>query len=240
MSDLLFREGTQDRDIWMTVFDCDEYGLRGMTLTAEDVVLDIGAHIGSFTYAALNRGAGRVFAVEADAGNAGVFRHNLHTVCDASCRAHLINGAAWRSDVPPGQLLYFANVGANTGGGNVLGESGAGVRAFSFDSLVRFAASSSASGRVKLCKIDCEGSEWPILLTSQCLHLVDELVGEYHVITNLDAWPQAKISPWTKYDADTMRWILGNAGFDYTIRPTSGEWEQGQLGLFSATRPHGV
>ena len=34
---------------------------------------------------------------------------------------------------------------------------------------------------VSLVKLDCEGSEWPILLTSQMLHLVDSLCGEYHL-----------------------------------------------------------
>jgi hypothetical protein len=31
-------------------------------------------------------------------------------------------------------------------------------------------------------KIDCEGAEWPILLTSKKLHLIEGIVGEFHEI----------------------------------------------------------
>jgi len=34
--------------------------------------------------------------------------------------------------------------------------------------------------RVRLLKIDCEGSEFPILYTSKMLEYVDEIVGELH------------------------------------------------------------
>ena len=35
---------------------------------------------------------------------------------------------------------------------------------------------------MRLLKLDCEGAEWPILLTSRRLHLIDEIVGEFHEI----------------------------------------------------------
>jgi len=36
--------------------------------------------------------------------------------------------------------------------------------------------------QVRLLKLDCEGAEWPILLTSQRLGLIREICGEFHEI----------------------------------------------------------
>ena len=33
---------------------------------------------------------------------------------------------------------------------------------------------------VGLLKLDCEGSEWPILATSRLLHKVERIAGEFH------------------------------------------------------------
>jgi len=38
----------------------------------------------------------------------------------------------------------------------------------------------SDNGRIRLVKLDVEGSEYPILYTTTKLELIDELVGEYH------------------------------------------------------------
>ncbi len=46
----------------------------------------------------------------------------------------------------------------------------------------------AASGqrRIKLLKLDCEGAEHEIIRTSKLLHLIDEIVGEYHPPGNFD------------------------------------------------------
>ncbi len=231
MSDLFFRPGTYDRSIWQSVFDHDEYGLADVVFGPADVILDIGAHIGSFSYTALHRGAGLVVAIEADVENCHFYRHNLHVVCGANHRAVLLNGAAWRSDVLA-ERLHYSGVGSNTGGGNVLGAEGLTVKAVPFDALVRLAASMSPVGRVRLAKLDCEGSEWPILLTSKCLHLIDAIVGEYHCLTDLGNWPAARVDTSNSYDLGTLEYLLNSNGFDYEIFPTAGS----HIGLFRAWR----
>ena len=50
------------------------------------------------------------------------------------------------------------------------------VEAISLDEVL------SRFQRARLMKIDCEGSEFPILLTSKLLTRVDRIVGEYHEI----------------------------------------------------------
>ena len=40
-------------------------------------------------------------------------------------------------------------------------------------------ALSEQQGKIDILKIDCEGSEYPILYTSLCMHSIDNIVGEY-------------------------------------------------------------
>ena len=48
-----------------------------------------------------------------------------------------------------------------------------------FDAVVDDVSMKGAR-RVNLLKIDCEGAEFPILLTSNRLAAIDRIVGEYH------------------------------------------------------------
>lgn len=161
------------------VAGANEYGLPGR-FSCGATVIDVGAHIGAFSYACLDRGAGLVVAIEADPENARLWQHNLHRACKAADRSVLVTAGCWRSDRSGGpHWLRIERVGPNTGGAHVLGDCGQPVRALALDALVDLALA-LAPGRISLVKIDCEGSEWPILFTSQRLDRVDEIVGEYH------------------------------------------------------------
>jgi FkbM family methyltransferase len=215
--ELMFRDGTWDRGIWEAVAVHNEYRLDGR-FDPQDVVIDVGAHIGSFTYAALDRGAGRVVAVEADPENAFVLRHNIHMACGATDRCVIVTAAAWRSDSPePLPVVRFERAGENTGGGGV-GEEGFPVATVAFDRLVELAA---GDGPVRLFKLDCEGSEWPILFTSKRLGQVREIVGEYH----------ERETEWGRCGAEKLREFLHAHGFTVEVQET-----RPGLGLFWAKR----
>jgi FkbM family methyltransferase len=146
---------------------------------AEDVILDIGSHIGSFAYACCVRGAGTIFSCEANPSNVEVLRHNLEPYLD---RVAIRHTAVWRSDQPP-KMLYFELLGRtdNTGAGRVTGTTtGQSVPALPFDELVE-EASNGGRRPIRLVKLDCEGAEWPILLTSRLLPRIEALCGEYHL-----------------------------------------------------------
>lgn len=228
MPNILFRQGTWDENIWNSVVKNNEYGLG--QFQDYDVVIDIGAHIGGFTYKALDCGAWLVVAVEPDTESANYWRHNLHTVCKAENRSILITAAAWRNDDLPEKALHYAAVGLNTGGGNTLGATGVEVRAVPLDSIIVFAASLSINGRIRLLKLDCEGAEWPMLLTSGKLHLVDEIIGEYHEIDDLKDWPAARVADLNSYSTELLRQRLIERGFHVTIE------NMGKIGKFRAWR----
>lgn len=175
------RSGTNDAWVWQNVVHRNEYFVPE-SLSSEDAVVDVGLHIGSFSYLVLTRGAGRVFGFEVDRENCSLARFNLKHF---GKRVFVVQGAVCRSDWNPKQLFFsgypfLRNGILNTGGGNVGSQQGGRVvPAIPFDSIVDSIVQQGYT-RIRLLKLDCEGSEYPILMTSKRLHLIDEVVGEYH------------------------------------------------------------
>jgi hypothetical protein len=75
--------------------------------------------------------------------------------------------------------------------------------------------------RVKLLKIDCEGSEFPILLTSRRLDHVERVVGEIHeqeegIMKVLD--PHTRVPGYAAYRVENLVARLESFGFAVTTR----------------------
>ena len=168
----------------------DEYRLPER-FEPDDIVVDVGAHIGSFAYAIVLRGGRHVWSIEPDRANCAFAAEHLRPYVDRGF-VRLMHAAVWRSDpnddelrfdgyqVFPQSFLDLAGV-VNTGGGSVMWGGGEPVQKVAFDDVVDL-VTNRGERRVRLLKLDCEGAEWPILLTSRRLHLIDEIVGEFHEI----------------------------------------------------------
>lgn len=183
----LFRGGTCDRNIYHDVCERNEYALPER-FAPGDLVIDVGAHVGSFSYACLQRGAGRVLAFEPERENYRLAMYNLRPFRQ---RVRLHQKAVWRSDRHPGVLLHSGysvdDFLVNTGGGTVLLPDEVTphhprkevVSAVGLDQILR------RYPKVALLKLDCEGSEWPILFTSSLLGRVERICGEYHELQSI-------------------------------------------------------
>src|SRR5205085_6908377 len=168
----------------------------------------------------------------------------------------LIQAAVWRSD-PTDDELRFDGYHAfpqsypgmegilNTGNGSVVWGLGEPVAKIAFDDVVDL-ATNRGERCVRLLKLDCEGAEWPIVLTSQRLHLIDEIVGEFHELggpfleigenrpSNAHLFRSNRVAGFT---IEELVRFLRDEGFSTTysrhVRPGCGL--EG-LGLFCATR----
>ncbi len=100
-----------------------------------------------------------------------------------SDQVHLYQKAVWRSDRKEDRLqLAPSHNLANTAGGSVIWSHGEEeVSAVAFDDII-CDITDNGKHHVRMLKIDCEGSEFPILLTSKMLHLIDIIHGEFHEI----------------------------------------------------------
>lgn len=220
------RTGTIDRRIFRTVVIDNEYRLPDR-FTAADVLLDIGAHTGSFALAALRRGAGTVVCCEPNRDNFHLLEDNLRPW---AARVQVRRQAVWRSDESVASLsLHNPLDERNTGACRLTEDSTAPpVPTVAFDALID---ELGARRRLRLVKLDCEGAEWPILLTSRRLDRIDALCGEYH----LGALPPLfVIAGHRPYTPALLVQYLEAHGFTVEVQPLS----RGTMpvGLFFATR----
>jgi FkbM family methyltransferase len=233
-----FRPGTHDEEMFNYIMANDEYHLPD-AFGANDIVVDIGVHIGTFCYKALERGAGQLFGFEADRSNFECARRNLAAF---GGRVELAHAAVWRSDKAVEELPFtFSQDKANTGGGTVVWDwsvAGAAVPVVAFDTVVQ-KVTGNGRGRIRFLKLDCETSEFPILLTSQTLHLVDEIAGEFHEVggcfDDKVLQDHVRVEGYERFTIDELTKALTRAGF--TVSAT----RQGEsfMGLFHAVRSAG-
>jgi len=249
-----FRNGTLDEAIFNQVVVVNEYHLPPC-FEPDDIVVDVGAHIGSFAEAVVSRGCRSVYCIEPDRSNLEIAAVNLKPHIDGGC-VRLVRGAAWRSDRNTDELYFdgyhpfpksFMGMEGilNTGNGSVIWGSGEPVAKVAFDEIVDL-MTRRGEREVRLLKLDCEGAEWPILLTSRRLHLIREICGEFHEIggqfleiseDRLTKTPVFSRDSAATFTIDVLVELLEAAGFTVTYqrhrRPT-GAIEG--LGLFFAAR----
>jgi FkbM family methyltransferase len=248
-----FRSGTVDRMIFNGVVGHNEYQLPDR-FSPSDVVIDVGAHIGSFAYAAIERGCRHVYSFEPDRDNSRCADTHLREYIDQGW-VRLSPNAVWRSDANDDQLRFdgyqmfpasFAGMEGivNTGNGSVLWGTGDAVAKIALDDVID--EITADGGRVRLLKLDCEGAEWPILLTSRRLHLVDQIAGEFHEIGGpyLEIGEERPATPLvfqservSAFTIEELARVLTEEGFTVTHRRhrrPDGALEG--LGMFFATR----
>ena len=252
-----FRGGTLDQAIFNAVVRFNEYRLPE-SFAPNDIVIDVGAHIGSFAQAVLSRGCRNVTCIEPDRSNFQIAAAHLKSHAESG-HVRLVMGAAWRSDRNADELFLdgyrafpqswtrLAGI-INTGSGSVVWGGSEPVRKVAFDEIVDL-VTDHGEHQVRLLKLDCEGAEWPILLTSQRLHLIREICGEFHEIGGefpeisegrAAKHPLFSLRDSAKYTIEGLVAHLEAAGFTVTYsrhrRPTGAV--EG-LGLFFATRESG-
>src|SRR5262249_20772696 len=88
--------------------------------------------------------------------------------------------------------------------------------------------------RINLLKIDCEGAEFPLLLTSKRLASIDRIVGEYHEL-RAELPRHVRLPGCEQFTADILVAHLEACGFAVTLEPQAMA-TFGALGLFFAER----
>lgn len=221
--ELYFRDNTIDREIWEEVAHQNCYRLPE-AFTEEDTILDIGAHIGSFAYACLRRGAGKVQCFEPSWDSCKSLIHNLHSVHGWQERCDIHHLAVWRADANPGYFHLGAYPAFDDGrlntGGCAIGEGMQTVGVISVTDIIR--------QPIRLMKLDCEGAEWPILFSIPSFKNIEEIVGEYHERPHFSG----SASYWPPFEGKELGAFLTRKGFKVTIEPTQGT----ALGKFFAVK----
>ncbi len=207
-----WRERTSDEDVWREVHLLNVYRLP-KRFESSDCVIDLGAHAGFFSAEVLKRGAGNVVSVEANPENVALLRENLS---EFSTRAHIHGVPVWKDESP----VQFRRGEHNCNGHVVPSDDGASPVVF--DDLI---ACWSHDGRqpIRLLKVDIEGAEHGIILSSRCLGWVQEIAMELH--SSPDRW---------EADVAAFRKKLEPLGF--AIEATQNN-KAPDMGMLYASRP---
>ena len=223
-----FRPQTNDHLVYQAVVDVNEYDLPDDLFGK--VVVDIGMHIGSFTYACLKRKATKVYGFEPHLANFMAAVENLLPM-EGAIPANL---AVWRSD-RTSQLLSVGqphDIDPSCNGLNMGSASLANID--STQAIANYCWTISLDdilerlGSIDLLKLDCECAEFPILLTSRKLtpKTCGRIVGEYHEHpTDNLAWSEGIKEPFKRTSIGAR---LRKQGFKV-------KWKgEGPMGLFHA------
>jgi FkbM family methyltransferase len=231
MAEFLLRPGTNDNVIYTNVVERNEYRVPQNLSGA--VVVDIGMHVGAFGHLALSCGAAELHGFEPEATNYACAARNLAPFAG---QTHLRSCAVWRSDADAPALHFFRSTdAANAGGGTLIWETdGPLVDTVRFDDVIED-VTRSGRRRVNLVKIDCEGAEFPILLTSRRLGDIDRIVGEYHELRADELPRHVRVPGVTQFTIEVLASHLERSGFVVGIEPQA-QGQFGTLGLFFADR----
>lgn len=166
----VYRPNTCDRGIFIEVVLQNEYRLPPH-FEPDDVIVDVGGHIGAFAYACLIRGAGKVITCEPEPGNVELLRKNVARFGD---RVEVIPAAVWPNNEPAPGLAPPVNPYDTCQFSMVFRDGGVPVPTVTLDEVLN-----RACGPVRLLKLDCEGAEYAILGHSR-LDGIREICGESH------------------------------------------------------------
>lgn len=175
--DVTYRDGTSDENVLADSFDkdpffsqCPEY-----ESSMEDVIMDVGAHIGTFSILAARKvPKGRVYAIEAS-------EDSFRLLCTNMVLNNLFNVFPYRlalSDSDGTISLFYDN--ENWGHSIVSPLTGKYeiVRSMSLESFMN----KNGIVRCNFVKFNCEGAEFPIILgsSSHVLRRFEHILVLYH------------------------------------------------------------
>ena len=172
-----YRPGSSDVGVLSHSFDNDIFlsGVPEYQPKNSDTVLDVGAHIGDFSLL-LSRRVARVYAIEARRETFALLRTNLF-VNDA---ANVVADHLALSDKNGYCRLYLATEGESWGDSTTFDFSGASESVSSV-TLERYLFERNIP-RVDFAKFNCEGAEFPILMSAnqQTLSKFEKMLVLYH------------------------------------------------------------
>ena len=154
------------------------YTPPGYEIQSGDVVIDVGANIGVFaTYAATAAPDVMVYSYEPFPGNVAWLKRNVEESQLTNVRVYdeAVAGATGERvlHVNPSSWIMHSLLGEEAAGGHDVT-----VKCVSLEEVL----DTVTHGRCDLLKLDCEGSEYEILMDCQpdALRRVKRIVGEYH------------------------------------------------------------
>ncbi|MBS3148525.1 FkbM family methyltransferase [Candidatus Woesearchaeota archaeon] len=192
------RAGSSDRGILTEVHILKIYQRHGIEILPNDTVLEIGAHIGTFTILASKK-AKKVYSFEPYPENFNLLKENLalNKITNVAPIRKAITEKNGTSE------LYISNI--NTGSHSIFPKSekdnSVTVETTSLPDVMR----THKIKKIGLLKVDCEGAEYPIFfsLPDKTFEAIRQISMEYH--------------PTEKYNIEQLKNLLQKHQFKVTM-----------------------
>ena len=202
-----YRKDTADEHVLAHSFEHDIF-LKGMPEykpQPHHIVIDVGAHIGTFTMLIAPR-VRRVYAVEASEETYNYLQVN----CLLNRLDNVVVSCLAIGDENRTAFLYHSDAG--NWGNTIMHKSGRGAELVTMATLESYMRLHRIT-RCDLLRMNCEGAEFPVLLSTkpEILGTIDRMLILYHCDLVKDA------------SLDELKLHLRHSGFDVTIRNRSDE-----------------
>ena len=207
---VFIRPATADLNLFRRIFLRDEYRLTSLTKTPLECIIDIGGHIGLFTVR-IAPFAKRVLTFEPVIENYALLRKNLQS----DYFSHVQTFQAAVADKNCELKIYCSERDYSTGGNSAFPKDYNGSRNFERVKGVSL-AQVFADHNIESCdllKLDCEGSEYPILynVNIDILRKIKRIHMEYHGRENINP----------RWNGDHLRVYLESKGFLVDLVPSA-------------------
>jgi len=175
------RSKTNDRVIFNQIWLTKTYTLRGFEIKENDLIIDVGAHIGMFSILAGKFAPkGKVYAFEPSADNFNLLKENVELnklgnvvlLNKAIAKESEIREFALSPDDPAGHALPYEETNRQK----------INVRTISLDDFLK----EKSINKIDFLKMDCEGAEYEIFLncSNETLQKISKISMEYHDVDN--------------------------------------------------------
>jgi FkbM family methyltransferase len=172
LNKLLFRDISNDENVFNNVFKINEYNLP--ELSKDSVIVDIGAHIGSFSLKAFEMGSRNIYSFEANTHNSVICKYNCEPY-NIKVFNKAVRGDERISSVCSRLAKSDSEKSINYGGLAI--NFGEGIEVITLKDILEI-----VGGHIDILKLDCEGSEYPIIFESNkdVFNNIKNIVGEFH------------------------------------------------------------
>jgi len=173
------RATSTDIQALANVFILEEYGRTGFEIKNNDVVIDVGGHIGLFSlYASQYCKIGTIFCFEPIKDNFDLLVSNIQI--NNLSNIHYFNKAIFNENKPTRIYLNSSDQAAHSIFGH--GNNFVDIDTTTLSEVMD-------SNRIKMCnllKLDCEGSEYEILQSTpdDYFNRIQKICLEYHILEN--------------------------------------------------------
>jgi FkbM family methyltransferase len=164
-----------------------EYDLKNIKIEDNDLIIDIGAHVGvvSTYISKINKNC-KIYSYEPSLNSFNCLAHNL--LMNDVKNVKIFNYAVTSDGRDVKMMMPFTN----TGGSSLIFEPQNQnyffnyVKSVNINQLINEILIDEKTDKIKILKIDCEGSEYEILnsLSPEFFNKIEYLIGEFHTIQN--------------------------------------------------------